>query len=55
MENPSTYIVILTYISHYKKLGVCGDVTGSHSGAGDIQDGSGISCHVRLLNRVKRT
>lgn len=55
METTSIQIVVLTYISQYKKPGVLGDVIGSQSGAGDIQDGSGISCYVRLLNCVKRT
>lgn len=47
MENPSTQTVVLTYISHYKKPGVLGDMVASQSEAGDIQDECRVSCYVR--------
>lgn len=43
MENLRTHTVVLTYTSRYKKRGVLQDMAGSKSGAGDTQDGSGVS------------
>lgn len=43
MENLSSHTVVLKYTSRYKKPGVLWNMAGFKSGAGETQDGSGVS------------